>query len=120
MVVKRVIHLQADSKPLNELASGTAITAATKIFSTDIVPIDLDDGEVGRIRIWITVEAPAKISYTIGSDAIGFYKEVNQGVALAANAQFAFDARVVNGSAFNIRSDTTTTCECFVDEVNRE
>lgn len=119
-MVDRVIHLQADSKSLDSIIATTNITANTKIFPVDITPVDLENNEVGRIRIWITVDTDAKISYTVGGDASGFYKEVNQGVALTAKSQFAFDVRVVNGSTFNIRSDTTTTCECFVDEVNKE
>lgn len=120
MVVTREIHLQSDSKALVELTAGTAITAATKIFTEDIEPIDLIDVEVGRIRIWITVAVDSVISYTVGGDDSGFYKNINQGEALTAGAEFAFDVRVVEGSLFNLRSSVTTTCECFIDEVNRE
>ncbi len=118
MVTKRDIHLQADSKPLNNIPAGTS-KSTTDWFASDIVPIDLQEDEVGRIRIWVSIDTTDIVKYT--TDGGTSFKAVNSGVALAVNSEFAFDVRVTSTSLFNIQFNTVTAnVECFVDQVNKE
>lgn len=110
------VNLQADSKPLDSFTNTSKST--TNWFGSDVVPVELDDDEVGRIRIWLTVATDDIILYTTDGT---FFKSVNNGVAITANAEFAFDVRVINTSTFNIKFSTVTAnAECFIDQVNRE